>query len=120
MPRKGSLTGDKRFSEIHRQGDSAANRYLVIRYLENGLGRSRFGFMINKRIGNAVVRNRIRRRLKEAVRLNHIRPGWDAVFIARKGVERTDFQELKRATDSLLLRARLIDCVPGADTPGAS
>ena len=107
MQRRYRLTGSKRYSQIHREGGSAANRFLVIRFLSNGLDHSRFGFLVSKRIGNAVVRNRVRRKLREAVRLTPVKPGWDAVFIARRGTERVKYQELKQATGNLLRRTQL-------------
>ncbi len=109
MQRRFRLTGSRRFSQIHQDGGSTANRLLVIRFLANGLGQSRFGFLISKRIGNAVVRNRVKRRLREAVRSNRVKAGWDAVFIARKGSEKANYQELRRAADNLLRRSQLVD-----------
>lgn len=114
MQRRSSLTGSKQFSQIHRDGDSSANRFLVIRFLANGLDQSRFGIVTSKRLGNAVVRNRVKRRLREAFRTNHIRPGWDAIFIARKGSEKASYLELKRAADDLLRRNQLLDTYDGA------
>ena len=108
MQRRHRLTASKQFSKIHREGLSAANRFLVVRVLSNGLDHSRFGFLVSKRIGNAVVRNRVKRRLREAVRLNPVKPGWDAVFIARRDISRTNFQELKQATENLLRRTQLV------------
>jgi ribonuclease P protein component len=118
MQRRFGLSGSKRFSQIHRNGKSAANRHLVIRFLANGQDRSRFAFVVSKRIGNAVVRNRMKRRLREAVRSRRVKGGWDAVFIARKGSERARFQELLRATSNLLRRSRLVEspeAVAGSD-----
>ena len=109
MQSRSRLTGSKRFAEIHRDGRSAANHYLVIRYLSNGLDCSRFGFLASKRIGKAVVRNRIKRRLREVVRVSRIKEGWDAVFIVRRGSATADYRSLKEATNNLLRRARLID-----------
>jgi ribonuclease P protein component len=107
MQRSLRLTGKKQFTRIRGQGDSASNRFLVIRFSPNGLDHSRFGFMVSRRIGNAVVRNKVKRRLREAVRLTPVKAGWDAVFIARRGTERAGYHELKQAADNLLRRVHL-------------
>ncbi len=109
MQRRHRLTGSKRFSRIHQEGTSVANRLLVFRFVANNLERSRFGFMVSKRTGNAVVRNRIKRRLREMVRRSRVKVGWDAVFIARRGIEKANYQELKQAADNVLRRAKLLD-----------
>jgi len=117
MQRRHRLTSSKQFSQIHREGLSIANRFLVVRVLSNGLEHSRFGFLVSKRIGNAVVRNRVKRRLREAVRLSLVKPGWDAVFIARRDISRADFQELKQATENLLRRTQLVEFDKLAESP---
>ena len=118
MQRRQRLTGSKRFSQIHVEGSSAANRLLVIRYLANGSDCSRFGFLVSKRIGNAAVRNKVKRRLREAVRLNPVKAGWDALFIVRRGAGTAKYQELKDATDNLLQRANLVEKNPPPTGPG--
>ena len=107
MQQRFSLTGDRRFSQIHQEGRSVANKILVLRVLPNGLPHNRYGFMVNKHLGNAVVRNRIRRRLKDIVRQAQTVPGWDAVFIARRGAEQSGYSQLERAAVNLLRRTRL-------------
>ena len=107
MQRRLRLTKGKQFSEIHQKGKNAANRLLVIRTLPNGLEYSRFGFVVSKRIGNAVTRNLVKRRLRELVRQRKVKGGWDAVFIARRGAGEAEFRQLQRATDNLLRRAKL-------------
>ena len=118
MQRRQRLTGSKRFSQIHIEGNSAANRLLVIRYLANGSDCSRFGFLVNKRIGNAAVRNKIKRRLREVIRLNPVKSGWDALFIVRQGAGSAKYQDLKAATDNLLQRANLVEKPPQPTSPG--
>ena len=109
MQQRQKLTSSKRFTQIHVEGSSAANRLLVIRYLANGSEGSRFGFLVNKRIGNAIVRNRVKRRLRELVRNNRVKAGWDALIIVRRSAGAAKYQELKNATDNLLQRANLVD-----------
>ena len=116
MQRRHRISGQKRHSEIHSEGSSAANRLLVIRYLANGLNHSRFAFVVSKRVGNAVVRNRLKRRLREAVRRSPVSEGWDAVFIARRGIERAGFSELNRAVSNLFRRSGIVRQV--RDAPG--
>ena len=109
MQSRHRLTTSKQFSQVHRQGLSIANRLLVVRVLANGLDHSRFGFLVSKRIGNAVVRNQVKRRLREVVRLAPVKPGWDAVFIARRDINQADFQQLKQAAENLLRRTQLVE-----------
>ncbi len=109
MQQRSRLTGAKRFSQIHKDGSSAANRLLVIRVLANGTDQTRFGFVVSKRIGNAVVRNKVKRRLREAVRTRPVAAGWDAIFIARKGSEKAPYRKLQLAADNLLRRKQLVE-----------
>jgi ribonuclease P protein component len=108
MQRRLRLTSSKRFSRLHREGRSLANNLLVIRVVPNGSDETRFGFIVNRRIGNSVTRNRVKRRLREAARGSPVRPGWDVAFIARRGSEKAKYQQLKNATDNLLKRSQLL------------
>jgi ribonuclease P protein component len=83
---------------------------MVLCYLPNGLTVSRCGFTVSKRIGNAVERNRVRRRMREAVRLiwERVAPGYDLVWVARSGINRAEFAELQNACGRLLRRASLL------------
>lgn len=78
--------------------------------LPNGLPHSRFGFVVSGRVGKAVVRNRVRRRLREAIRrrLAQIEKGYDVVIIARPEVAVTSHDKLVEALDGLLRRAGVL------------
>ena len=110
MKRRYRVRENARFQEIRRQGRSYPNRILVLCTLENDLDYSRFGFSVSTRIGNAVTRNRIKRRLREAMRLrmDMVKPGWDLVFIARKPICDADYQKIDAACARLLGRAHLL------------
>lgn len=64
--------------------------------------------MVSKRLGNAVIRNKVKRRLREVVRNTNLKSGWDAVFIARKGAERANYHQLQQSAHNLLRRTQLI------------
>ncbi len=81
---------------------------VVVKSLANGLEFSRYGFSVNKPLGKAVIRNRVRRLLKEIVRSMPIKQGWDIVFIARQGAVDADYHQLNESVEKLLIRADLL------------
>lgn len=110
MKRLYRVRENERFQEIRRQGRSYSNQMLVLCVLPNGLPYSRFGFSVSKRIGKAVQRNLIRRRIRESLRLrmDQILPGWDLVWIARTPIQRAEYGEINAACARLLWRASLL------------
>ena len=82
---------------------------LVLRIAPNALPHNRFGFVTSKRLGKAVVRNRVRRRLREAIRVMPLATGWDAVVSTKTAASSADFHELKRAVVELLARAGILN-----------
>mgnify|MGYP005839833727 CR=1 FL=1 len=109
LPRKNRLTRSSDFQRVRSQGRSWSDRLLVVSRAPNGLEVTRFGFSVSRRIGGAVERNRVRRLMREAVRLQHdlVAPGWDVVFIARKGVGDRDYWAVEGSVTRLLRLAGL-------------
>ena len=108
MTRKWALRKRAQYLAVYQSGKSCGDRIIQIRSLPNGLGLSRCGFSVTKSLGKAVTRNRVRRLLKEIIRLTPIKAGWDIVFVVRPAVVAVDYDELKRSVYKLLARADLL------------
>jgi ribonuclease P protein component len=96
------------FDAVFRQSRALHNELLVLRSIPNALEHNRYGFITSKRVGKAVVRNRVRRRLKESVRVLPANPGWDVVVSAKAKSAEASFQELNRSVIELLERAGVL------------
>ena len=89
---------EKDFKEIFQYGTSFANRKFVVYQLENQQNHFRVGLSVSKKLGNAVTRNQIKRRIRHillSVR-EHLADNVDFVVIARKGVESLDYAEMEK------------------------
>jgi ribonuclease P protein component len=107
MGKEHRLTNTKDFATVRSRGRSWSDGLLVLGARRNSLDVSRVGFSIGKRNGNAVIRNRLKRRLREAVRRIPLREGFDIVLVARRGAASADFDGLCRSVEKLSERARI-------------
>ena len=113
MHKKHRLRANADFQRLRREGRTQLHPLLVISILPNGLEHSRFGFAIGRRLGKAAVRNRIKRRMREAVRVRiqngEIAAGWDVVFVARRPIRDASYHQVDEAIGLMLRRAGLLD-----------
>ncbi|PBH43664.1 ribonuclease P protein component [Clostridioides difficile] len=101
------LKKDSDFRKVYKHGKSFANKYLVIYILKNKSDYSRVGISVSKKVGKAITRNRVRRLIKEAYRLNideKIKPGYDIVFIARVSSKAATFKDIDKSIKNLVKR----------------
>ncbi len=110
MKRRYRLSDAERFREVRETGKSFAHPLLILCVLPNEGAFSRSGFSASRRIGNAVARNRARRRMREAVRQTWdlVQPGWDLVWIARPALIEAEFTQVQAVCARLLRRAGVL------------
>ena len=114
-----SLKKNGGFRLVYSRGRSHANRLLVMYALKNKSGETRLGLSVSKKVGGAVVRNKVRRRLKEITRLfakdgNRLKPGTDIVIIARQAAAGAAYSELCDAAIKLFQRHGLVNDEEGS------
>lgn len=102
-----TLKQNYEFRRLYARGKNAAASCLVLYCRKNRANRSRLGFTVSKKVGCAVVRNRVRRRLREIYRFHEaeLYPGYDLVVVARVKAAFSSYHELEK--EFLYLAARL-------------
>ncbi|OFP46151.1 ribonuclease P protein component [Streptococcus sp. HMSC067H01] len=98
MKKRFRVKKEKDFNAIFKEGESFANRKFVIYRLENNEQHFRVGLSVSKKLGNAVMRNQIKRRIRHILieHKNQLVENVDFVVIARKGVEILVYAEMEK------------------------
>jgi ribonuclease P protein component len=98
FPREARLVRRGEFDAVYRAGKRFSSSHFTVFVRRNDLALNRFGFSIKKALGGAVVRNRIRRRVREIVRCHRqeIPTGWDIVIHPKSSVAKAEFAALQQ------------------------
>ena len=112
------LTKPQQYASVYSKGGSWVSGLVVLKALPNNLPLSRFGLSVSKRVGKAVTRNRIKRLLREILRVVPLKSGWDVVFVVRPVAANADYAGLKREVERLLSRACLLEIDEEQNSPG--
>ncbi|MCM3473165.1 ribonuclease P protein component [Brevibacillus borstelensis] len=115
MHRSHWLRKNEQFQEVFQKGNSAANKQFVLYSAkQEGQAAFRAGISVSKKIGNAVIRNRVKRLIREALsRLeSKIPSGLDLIIIARPGVEAMSLDAIEQSLVHVMKRAKVIRQVP--------
>jgi ribonuclease P protein component len=104
------LSRPQEFAAFQEAGTTRSHPLLTARFLRTELGTTRFGLATGRKLGNAVVRNRVRRRLREVLRVMapSFQPGWDVLIIARPAIVDADHDALVGAVRRTLVRGGVL------------
>ncbi len=106
------LSRDREFRRIFREGKSFPSQNLII-YIYKRIPEEdkevRLGLVVSRKLGMAVKRNKLKRRLREIFRLNKhlLKPGWDTIFLPRNQAVNCSYQDLEKSVLSIFKRAKL-------------
>lgn len=97
------------FKKVYNEGKYYVEKYVVMYIISNSSNFNRVGFSASKKVGKSVIRNRVKRRMKEAYRkhVDSAKFGFDLVFTARVGSGSTDYSIIENNIVSILRRAKL-------------
>jgi ribonuclease P protein component len=110
LPKSARLRRNKSFQAVYRSGKSYANRQLVLYVLPQHGRERRVGFAAGKRLGDAVVRNRVKRLLREAYRLQQhkLKSGFDLIIVGRQALVKETLPTVTAALLHLCERAKIL------------
>ena len=109
LPKKIIIRNKFEFNRVYSKGRSYVNHFMIIHIINSDTVRGKVGFAVGKKIGNAVVRNRIKRLMREAYRLNQheISQNVSMILIARKPLVDVKFHLLNGAFVNICKRAKI-------------
>ena len=112
MKKEYRIKKNEAFQEVFQKGNSFANRQLVLYYKKQDTADAHFriGLSVSKKLGNAVMRNKIKRYLRQAFHEldEQVAPGYDFIVIARQPAKDMTFQELKKSLIHVLWKSHLL------------
>lgn len=111
MKRKFRLTQSTDFQRVRRIGKSYAHPLVVFITAPNEFQQIRIGFIVGRSVGNAVHRNRVKRRLRACLDqyVGNLSGGWDLIFLARKPMDQAEYIEICSAVQLLLKRSGFLN-----------
>lgn len=103
------ISKSKDYQHTYRSGLKIPGKYLIAYISANGMGKNRFGVVASKKVGNAVKRNKAKRRLRAIARESQgkLSQGHDIVMIARQSTVGADYNRIEKDFYTVMKKARL-------------
>ncbi len=101
---------DEDYRRVYRKKNSISNKNIIMYVMKTNTKETRVGISVSKKIGKAVVRNKIKRRIKESYRVEYshkVKDGYDIIFLARGPIVDIEYNEIKKAIYNVLKRKEM-------------
>lgn len=110
MNKEWRLRKNSEFKYVYNKGKVYSNDLLVMYIVKNNEDFNKAGFSVSKKVGKSVVRNKVRRRMKESYRLNSsgLKKGYNIVFISRVKAKDSDYKSIQKAMISLFRKSGIL------------
>lgn len=110
MEDSGRLKKNYEFKYVYNRGKVYSNYLLVLYIVKNKKDFNRVGFSVSKKVGKSVIRNKVKRRIKECYRLNSqsIKKGYNMVFISRVKANEATYREIEKAMIYLYKKSQIL------------
>jgi ribonuclease P protein component len=112
LPSPNRLKKERDIEKVFKKGKTFKEKFLILRMVDNGLSRVRFGFIVSQKVSKkATVRNKIRRRISEIVRLKlpRLKKGFDVIVIAAPDSKTEEFRQIESSINKIFLKANLLN-----------
>ena len=111
LGKENRLKNKKDFDRVFKKGKGFKQDFLFLKLIKNNLEMNRFGFIVSQKISKkAVLRNKIKRRLRESVRkkLEKLKQGYDIVFLPSPDIREKNFKEIDQLINKILTKTKLL------------
>ena len=111
LPKKNRLKKKKDFEKVFKSGKGFRDDSLILKVVKNNSGQIRFGFIVSQKISKkATIRNKIKRRISEAIRIRmeRFKKGLDGILITLPGIEAKDYWEIDKTVEKLFKKAKIL------------
>jgi len=111
LAKENRLVKTKDFEDVFKRGKFFAEDFINLKVANNNLDISRFGFIVGLKVSKkAVRRNRVKRQIREIIRLrlDKIKKGFDVIIMAKPEIVGRSYKEIERVVDNILIKSKLI------------
>ena len=112
LPKTNRLKRKKEIERVFKKGEGFKEDFLILKMVKNNFKNSRFAFIVSQKVSKkAALRNKIRRKLRELVKvkIKKIKKGRDLILVAVPGLEEKDFWEIEETVNKLLKKAKCLE-----------